>query len=65
MSKKKSSTDSEIADKRRKHDDLKEISAKQKPMPEIYTIPPKQPKEEKPGQLTDIQLQQFFNKVTF
>ena len=64
MSKKKS-TDAidEVERKKGKYDDLKEISAKQAPLPEIYTVPPQQPTDKKVGQLTDEQLKHFFEKV--
>ena len=65
MTKKKSSCGSEVAEKKGKYDDLKELSAKQKPLPDIYVVPPKQPKDNKVGQLTDEQLKQFFENVSF
>ena len=43
--------------------DLKELSARQNAFPEIYTIPPQQPSSKKVGQLTEQQLNHFFEKV--
>ena len=63
MVKQKSTSASGIEAKRAKYDDLKELSANQKPLPDIYTKPPQQPTEKKVGQLTEEQLKQFFEKV--
>ncbi len=34
----------------------------QTPAPEVYIVPPPQPKEKKPGQLEKWQLEQFFSR---
>ena len=38
------------------------LAAPQHPAPEVYTKPPPQPKEKKPGQLDPKQLEQYFDK---
>ena len=38
------------------------FSAAQQPAPEVYTKPPSQPKEKKPGQLEPKLLEQYFDK---
>ena len=58
-------TGTDTSAKRAKHDNLRELSLQQKPIPEVYLVRPKQPKEQKQGQLSKAQLDQFYEKVCF
>ena len=64
MTKQKLDSVGPVKEKKPKYEDLMELWKTQKPMPEIYTVPPKQPQEKKVGQLTSEQLKQFFEKVS-
>ena len=65
MGKQKQLDGSVVAFKKTKHEDLIEAGKNQKPMPEIYLNPPKQPQGKKAGQLTPEQLEHFFDKVRY
>ncbi len=41
---------------------MSSLASTQTPAPEVYTVPPPQPKEKKPGQLKQSQVEQFFEK---
>ena len=64
MGKQKLDAENDTQEKKAKLSTLVELWESQKPMPEIYTVPPVQPKEKKLSQLTDEQLKQFFEKVS-
>lgn len=56
-------TENIVEEKKARYSNLSELGENQKPLPEIYTVPPVQPKVKKINQLNEKQLNQFFEKV--